>query len=128
MDWNPIFKDEIQFVYLNKKQNSEAEVNRFMESTVSKKDILEINQITESIITCKDLKEFEDSISEHENIVGKLLQKTPIKQKLFKDYPGAIKSLGAWGGDFILATRKNSSYFEQRGYNTVISFNNMIKK
>ena len=128
VDWNPIFKDEIQFVYLNKKQNSEAEVNRFMESTVSDKDIFEINQITESIITCKDLKEFEDSISEHENIVGKLLQKTPIKQKLFKDYPGAIKSLGAWGGDFILATRKNSSYFEQRGYNTVISFNNMIKK
>ena len=59
--------------------------------------------------------------------MGRLLQKTPIKQKLFKDYPGAIKSLGAWGGDFILATRKNSSYFEQRGYNTVISFNNMIK-
>ena len=128
VDWNPIFKDEIQFVYLNKKQNSEAEVNRFMESTVSEKDIFEINKITESIITCKDLNEFEDSISEHEHIVGKLLQKTPIKQKLFKDYPGAIKSLGAWGGDFILATRKNSSYFEQRGYNTVISFNNMIKK
>ena len=128
VNWNPIFKDEIQFVYLNKKQNSEAEVNRFLESTTLDKDIFEINQLTDSIMTCEDLNEFENSITEHEKIVGNLLQKTPIKQKLFKDYPGAIKSLGAWGGDFILATRKNSSYFEQRGYNTVISFNNMIKK
>ena len=128
VDWNPIFKDEIQFVYLNKKQNSEAEVNRFLEGTTLDKDIFEINQLTDSIMNCEDLNDFENSITEHENIVGRLLQKTPIKQKLFKDYPGAIKSLGAWGGDFILATRKNSSYFEQRGYNTVISFNNMIKK
>ena len=128
VDWNPIFKDEIQFIYLNKKQNSESEVNRFMDSTILDKDIFEINQLTETIITCEDLNQFENSITEHENIVGKLLHKTPIKQKLFKDYPGAIKSLGAWGGDFILATRKNSFYFEQRGYNTIISFNNMIKK
>ena len=128
VNWNPIFKDEIQFVYLNKKQNSEAEVNRFLEGTTLYKDIFEINQLTDSIMTCEDLNEFENSITEHEKIVGKILQKTPIKQNLFKDYPGAIKSLGAWGGDFILATRKNSSYFEQRGYNTVISFNNMIKK
>ena len=128
VNWNPIFKDEIQFVYLNKKQNSEAEVNRFLEGTTLDKDIFEINQLTDSIMNCEDLNDFENSITEHENIVGRLLQKTPIKQKLFKDYPGAIKSLGAWGGDFILATRKNSSYFEQRGYNTVISFNNMIKK
>ncbi len=128
VDWNPIFKDEIQFVYLNNKQNSEAEVNRFLDNTILDKDIFEINQLTDSIITCEDLNDFENLITEHENIVGKLLQKTPIKQKLFKDYPGAIKSLGAWGGDFILATRKNSSYFEQRGYNTIISFNNMIKK
>ena len=128
VDWNPIFKDEIQFIYLNNKQNSEAEVNRFMDSTIFDKDIFEINQLTDSIIACEDLNEFENSITEHENIMGKLLQKTPIKQKLFRDYPGAIKSLGAWGGDFILATRKNSFYFEQRGYNTVITFNNMIKK
>ena len=43
-------------------------------------------------MNCEDLNDFENSITEHENIVGPY--KNSIKQKLFKDYPGAIKSLG----------------------------------
>ena len=33
---------------------------------------------------------------------------------LFNDFKGAIKSLGAWGGDFILATAKQdpTAYFK----------------
>ena len=27
----------------------------------------------------------------------------PVKEELFGDFPGAIKSLGGWGGDFIMA-------------------------
>jgi hypothetical protein len=47
---------------------------------------------------------------------------------LFKDYPNTIKSLGAWGGDFVLATGNNSDmdYFKNKGYNTIIPFQEMI--
>ena len=61
---------------MNNKQNSEAEVNRFMDSNIFDKDIFEINQLTDFIIACEDLNEFENSITEHENIMGKLLHKT----------------------------------------------------
>jgi hypothetical protein len=38
-----------------------------------------------------------------------------------------IKSLGAWGGDFVLATGddKTISYFKSKGYNTVIPYSKM---
>ena len=42
-------------------------------------------------------------------------------------FEGEIKSLGAWGGDFILASGINSpSYFESKGYKTIVKFDDMI--
>jgi len=65
---------------------------------------------------------------EHEEIISKIIDLTPVKQKLFKDYQGAIKSLGAWGGDFILAAgdANTPSYFESKGYETIISYSDMV--
>ena len=59
---------------------------------------------------------------------GGLHTQKPIKQKLFSDFPGGIKSLGAWGGDFILATgtKETMEYFKEKGYATVISFQDMV--
>ena len=57
-------------------------------------------------------------------------KKKTIKEELFIDYPGEIKSLGAWGGDFILAAGPSDSnkYFEKKGFKTVIRFMDMLKK
>ena len=71
------------------------------------------------------LEEFEVLISKHETLVGELIQHPPLKTSHFADYPGAIKSLGAWGGDFFLATRTNTQYFKDKGYNTIVPFNDM---
>ena len=55
------------------------------------------------------------------------MQTKTVKEKYFSDYNGSIKSLGAWGGDFILATRNNKNYFLEKGFNTVFSFSELIK-
>ena len=39
-----------------------------------------------------------------------------------------IKSLGAWGGDFVLATRKNKNYFIEKGFDTILSYSEIIKE
>jgi hypothetical protein len=38
--------------------------------------------------------------------------------------------LGAWGGDFILATSKENptDYFKSKGFETVIPFDQMVLK
>jgi hypothetical protein len=55
-------------------------------------------------------------------------QQKTVKQLLFNNFNGSIKSLGAWGGDFILvATQDNpNNYFKSNGYNVVIPFNDMV--
>ena len=49
-------------------------------------------------------------------------------EKLFNDFNGEIKSLGAWGGDFALVIGDLNSveYFKNKGYETIISFNSML--
>ena len=47
---------------------------------------------------------------------------------LFPDYFGTLKSLGAWGGDFILATgnKDTSQYFIDKGYATILKYSDMV--
>ena len=82
------------------------------------------------VIDCKSLNEFELLMDTHEKCISELIQQKTIKELLFKDYKGAIKSLGAWGGDFILATGNEiqMDYFRKKGYATSIPFDEMILK
>jgi hypothetical protein len=61
--------------------------------------------------------------------MSQILRKTTVKERLFSDYPGAIKSLGAWGGDFILAVGNDTTptYFKNKGYTIVLEYRNMVR-
>jgi len=128
VDFCPSFKDSLFFVHLNKKQNSrDAILNYKKKSAFSELVISEINDITRQIIECQSLSKFEELLNNHEEILSKVLNTSTIKCQHFKDYEGTVKSLGAWGGDFILAVGNASSrqYFKDRGYNTIINFDEM---
>ena len=128
INFNPSFRDKLHFIYLNKKQNSLDEIKSFREKINSKIGITEISDITKKIILCKDQLEFNSLIKEHENIVSKLTSKEKVKDKLFNDFDGEIKSLGAWGGDFILASaldKNPTDYFRSKGFNTVLNYNEL---
>lgn len=127
--FDPNFKDQLFFVYLNQKKNSRDAINSYRNLDFNKeKLILEIDEITDQIIMCEHLKDFELLLNEHETILSKTLQIPTVKNSLFSDYNGTIKSLGAWGGDFILATgtATDMSYFNNKGYNTILPFPEMI--
>lgn len=128
MDWSPVFKDEILFIYLKKKQKSNLEVKRFKELKKDPDLISRISSISKEIIYSKTIEEFEHLLDEHEAITGQYIQSETVKSKYFSDYEGSVKSLGAWGGDFVLATRKNKSYFLDKGFETILSFSEIIKE
>ncbi len=129
VDFNPEFKQELFFIHLNKKQDSREGISTY---NLQKKEITnsisEISNITSKVLNCNSLKGFETLITEHEAIISDIIKIKPVKETLFKDYNGAIKSLGAWGGDFILATGtlKEMNYFKKKGYNTILSFNDIL--
>lgn len=129
IDFDPTFKSQLYFVYLNQKQNSRDGIDSYKKKAKVDPIIIEkINTITEAIISCESLLEFEKLINTHEAIISKLIDQKPIKTKLFKDFKGAIKSLGAWGGDFVLATSETdpTHYFTSKGFETVIPYSEMV--
>jgi mevalonate kinase len=128
--FDPPFKEYLFFVYLNKKQSSLAAINAFDWALIDQKIISKINNITEKIMECTAQDAFNTLLLEHEKSIGAMLKQTPVQDLLFQDFNGAIKSLGAWGGDFILASgnEETPNYFKNKGYETVVPYSEMIFK
>ncbi len=131
VEFQPSFRNQLYFVYLNQKQNSRDGIASYKKNAkIDTLIINEINAITEAMLTCTSLLAFEKLINTHESIISKLIQQDTIKSRLFSDYEGAIKSLGAWGGDFVLVTAQTDPkpYFSSKGFETVIPYEKMILK
>lgn len=127
--FNPPFKDKLFFVHLGKKQNSRAAIQYYKQFEQSKSLISAISDITFEVSKCRDFMEFQSLITEHERMIGLAIKQETVKSKYFNDFSGAIKSLGAWGGDFILACGEEADvkkYFADKKLNTVISFADMV--
>ena len=126
--FSPPFLDALFFVHRNQKQNSRDGIAAYKTQTAHKTlDFNTLNTLTLELLNCSDLKTFEALLEQHEGFISKLIQQPPLKD-VFPDYEGAIKSLGAWGGDFFLATgnTKTMAYFKSKGYSTIVPFSEMI--
>lgn len=125
--FNPPFKKHLYFVYLNKKQNSLEELNIYNKVKKKKSIVSEIDEITLKVLNCRNFDEFNNLISSHEKIISSIISKKTIKSK-FKDFNGELKSLGAWGGDFILASTKDDpyKYFNSKGLETIYKFDEIV--
>ena len=127
--FNPIFKENLFFVHLNAKQNSREGIAKFRERNQNiEKEIEMISGISDAFLEATSLEDFNRLIIEHEKIVSSIIKLKPVKEKLFPDYFGEIKSLGAWGGDFILATGNSATpaYFKNKGFETILTYAEMV--
>ncbi|MCD8411355.1 GYDIA family GHMP kinase [Tenacibaculum finnmarkense] len=127
--FNPTFADELFFIYLNQKQNSREGIAQYKNHRENAKKLIpEINDLTEAFLKADSTKNINKIIVEHEQIISSIIKQTPVKKRLFADYFGEIKSLGAWGGDFVLATGNENTvnYFEEKGYNIIVPYQKMV--
>ena len=128
--FEPEFAKNLYFVYLNKKRNSKSAIAEYHSNKTNQlTDFIEtIDKITQSIIDADNLEVFTQIINQHETLLSALLKTETVKNALFPEFDGAIKSLGAWGGDFVLVVSKENpkSYFVAKGYETVIPYQEMI--
>ena len=132
INWNPTFKENIYFAYTGKKQLSSEGIKYYREKLEDKTHVInELTRITELVLKCNDLKMFEELIDEHETIIGASLRMMKVKDTLFADYWGSVKSLGAWGGDFVMMTNEKSEsnlkeYLKGKNIDTVFNWNELI--
>lgn len=119
------------FIYTGEKQNSLREVNTFGALETSSEQTGIMSAIVEEVLRCTDIEAFERLILQSESLLGKILQKATVKKKRFADYPFAVKSSGAWGGDFVMATYRDETqaraYFHKKGMHPVFNYRQLIK-
>lgn len=129
-NFNPPFQDKLFFIYLNQKQDSKESIKHYQSLSLKDFDKAEVivNEITSKMPNCPTLDEFNILLDLHEEIISKIIKTPTVKSALFPDYPNSIKSLGGWGGDFILVTGSFSEmdYFRNKGYNTIIPYSEMV--
>ena len=129
VDFIPSFSDQLFFVHLNKKQDSKDGIARFKEKREkTNNEIQLVSEISRQLIKQQKLSEFEKLIHEHEKIISSIIELPTVKESIFPDYFGTLKSLGAWGGDFILATgnKDTPQYFKTKGYTTILRYSDMV--
>lgn len=129
VNFNPDFTDNIYFVYLNRKQSSKTAIENYYKNQKNLGfDFSVINELTTAICKSNSIEDFSNLIEKHEEVMSKILELPSVKERLFSDFDGSIKSLGAWGGDFIMAVSKKNptSYFENKGFKTIVPFKDMI--
>lgn len=123
--FNPPFSDRLFFVHLNQKQDTALSVaENYLHSEKDPDWINGISALTLKILKAQSLEEMEALMENHEELISSKLGLTKVKDLLFPDYPGAVKSLGAWGGDFVMVTAAEGfpEYFQSKGYKTILSF------
>jgi len=132
LSFDPSFKDQIYFIYLDKKQNSREGIQRYRSKIKTNTTLIDdFSTLTTQFIQADSLSVFEDLIQKHEANVAACLELQQVQELYFSDYWGRVKSLGAWGGDFVLATSNKSisetkDYFNSKGLEVFIKYEDLI--
>lgn len=128
VDFNPPFKNELIFIHLNQKQDSREGINFYKSKTKSQKLVDEFSNLTKNILLCSELEIFSQLMVIHEQKIADFLEIPTVRQKFFNDCPSFVKSLGAWGGDFVMSAKFDGfkDYFWGKGFTTVFEWPEII--
>ncbi len=127
--FNPPFKEHIYFLYLNKKRDSKDAIANFRKKQKNlSEEIKQVSQMTDELLEIQDLETFVSFFKNYEQNLSEILETPTIQKELFPDFNGLIKSLGGWGGDFVMVASDHNptEYFKQKGYNIIIPYSDMI--
>ena len=133
VDFNPPFAKHLFFIYQGQKQSSSKEIKAFLAKANPadlQKDIEAVSEISRAVPKCESLDEFALLMQCHERIIARCIGQEPV-QKRFRDFEGVLKSLGAWGGDFILAATdwdesQVKDYFTRKGLEVIFNYKDIV--
>jgi len=127
----PHFTKNLYFVFLGKKQNSREGIAHYRERVAQNPEIIEkASQLTQQFLDATTLAEMDSILFEHEVLVSETIGLPRAKDLYFSDFWGEVKSLGAWGGDFVLVTSERSEvetrdYFLGKGLEVFMAWGEM---
>ncbi len=129
ISFEPQCVSNLYFVYLNQKQSSKSAIASYYAKSNRVEELVPyFDSITEDILQKNDFVNLSLLLKKHETKMSEVLSLPMIQDQLFSDFNGTIKSLGAWGGDFVLvvASENPTEYFKEKGYETILPYSEMI--
>lgn len=126
VDFDSPVLSRLFLIYRNKKLPTEGHIEKVSGwETRLREAEGEISSLTGEWLNATSLEELGRITVLHEQLIASATGMKPVQQSLFPDFEGYIKSLGAWGGDFLLAFSPNGeaylrNYFARQGY--MVSF------
>ena len=119
----------LYLVHLGEKQRSAQDVVRYRNIAPNPLLLKAVGEAAELLFRASSPQEWSEAARMHEEAMGKVLGRTPVAETRFANYPHAVKSLGAWGGDFVLAQVLEASdlqWFKERGFLTVLPWSDCV--
>ncbi len=119
------------FIFLEEKKNSRDAIKHYKSIDNTESVVDQINNITDNLVETRKVEDAIALLEAHEECMSAILQIPSINKSRFSDFNGVCKSLGGWGGDFIMAVSNEEDsyikeYFKNKGLHTVLTFNEMI--
>lgn len=128
VNYNPPFKDQLIFIHLNQKQDSREGINHYKSKNKSQEMVSGFSNLTKKILICDELENFSQLMMLHEQRISKFVEIPIVKSLYFNDCPTFVKSLGAWGGDFVMSSKFEGfqDYFSGKGFTTIFEWGDLI--
>lgn len=128
INFNPKFKNELIFIHLNQKQDSREAIQLYRSKIKSQIMVDEFSNLTRNILLCDELENFSELMMIHEQKISDFIEIPTVKSRFFSDCPSFVKSLGAWGGDFVMSSKfvGFKDYFWGKGFTTIFEWDNII--
>lgn len=128
VNFDPPFKNDLIFIHLNQKQDSREGISFYRSKNKSQKHVDEFSDLTRNILLCNELENFSQLMLIHEQKISHFLEIPTVKELYFKDCPVFVKSLGAWGGDFVMSSKFDGfrDYFWGKGFTTIFDYSDLV--
>jgi mevalonate kinase len=130
--FQPAFADNLYFVWLGKKQPTSTHLAEMAGQLAPEpEEIRQITALTQAMLESSELSEFRKLMEEHEEKIAELTGIKRVAETTFPGLQGSVKSLGAWGGDFVLiATEQEEEalfqYLDGLGLHTRFTYKDLV--
>ena len=132
LDLNPAFLHGAIFVYLGKKQDSREGIAHYQAQGFDKEVLIQnMDGMVTELLHHPERNSLLLAMKESEELLSKSLNLEKVKDLHFSDFPGEIKSLGAWGGDFVMALAEDpgfdqTTYFRKKGCEVIFTAKDLL--
>jgi mevalonate kinase len=129
--FNPPFSDQLYFVWLGSKQPTANHLREIADQiSPDDKDIRMFSTLTRGMLKSLELSDFQLLMEEHEAKLSELIRLDRVEVR-FPGLQGSVKSLGAWGGDFVMIASDQDpealfSYLDKLGLRTRFQYKDLV--